>query len=191
MRDVPFSGIYFALYEFNKKSLLPSHVEKRETLAFGNRRERINLAESQMLNQKDEKFIFGSDYADTLLLTMANGATCGMVASLITHPFDVVKTQLQTVQRARSVNSYRVYTIHNTTDAMKLLKKEYGVRWVTIGLGPRMLKIVPGSAIMLASYEIVHAVMNDLALEETRRASMYNANRRKLASTSAPVTDLG
>jgi solute carrier family 25 protein 39/40 len=189
MRDVPFSGIYFALYEFNKKTLLPSHVEKRETLAFGNRRERINLAESQMLRQ--DKYLFGSEYADTLLLTILNGASCGMVASLITHPFDVIKTQLQTVQRAKSVNNYRIYTIHNSTDAMRLLKKEYGLRWMTIGLGPRMLKIVPGSAIMLASYELVHAIMNDMTLEETRRASMYNANRRKLASTSAPVTDLG
>lgn len=191
MRDVPFSGVYFALYEFNKRMVLPSHVAKRDTLAFGNRRERINLAESQMMHQNDQKFIFGSEYADTLILTLANGAVCGTVASILTHPFDVIKTQLQTVQRAKSVNNYRVYTIHNTSDAVKLLRSEYGWRWVTIGLAPRMLKVIPGSAIMLGSYEIVHAILNDLTLEETRRASMYNANRRKLASTSAPVTDLG
>ena len=189
MRDVPFSAIYFSLYEFNKRQLLPSHVEKRETLAHGNRRERINLAESQMSSER--KFVFGSEYADTLLLTMANGATCGMVASVLTHPFDVVKTQLQTVQRAKSVNNYRVYTIHSTWDAFSLLKKEYGWRWMRIGLAPRMLKVVPGSALMLASYEIVHAVLNDLTLEETRRASMYNANRRKLTSTPTPPTALG
>jgi solute carrier family 25 protein 39/40 len=190
LRDVPFSAIYFSLYEFNKKMILPSHVEKRETLASGNRRERINLAESQVLN-KSNNHLFGSEYADTLLLTMANGASCGMIASVVTHPFDVVKTQLQTIQRAKSVNNYRVYTIPGTFDAFSLLRKDYGWRWVTIGLAPRMLKVVPGSAIMLASYEIVHAVLNDLTLEETRRASMYNANRRKLASTPAPATDLG
>ena len=190
MRDVPFSAIYFSLYEFNKKLILPTHVAKRETLASGSRRERINLAESQVLN-KPNQFVFGSEYADTLLLTMVNGASCGMVASVLTHPFDVVKTQLQTLQRAKSVNNYRVYTIPSTSDAMQLLKKEYGWRWMTIGLSPRMLKVVPGSAIMLATYEMVHAVLNDLTLEETRRASMYNANRRKLASTPSPATDLG
>ena len=191
LRDVPFSAIYFSLYELNKKLILPLHAAKRETLASGNRRERINLAESQVLSPSVEKFLFGSEYADTLLLTMANGASCGLVASVLTHPFDVVKTQLQTIQRAKSVNSYRVYTIPNTLDAFRLLKKDYGWRFATIGLIPRLLKVVPGSALMLASYEIVHAVMNDLTLEETRRASMFNANRRKLASTPTPATDLG
>jgi solute carrier family 25 protein 39/40 len=191
MRDVPFSAIYFSLYELNKKFLLPEHVEKRDTLASGNRRERINLAESQVLHAKEHKYIFGSSYVDTVVLTMLNGAACGMTASLLTHPFDVVKTQLQTVQRARSVNSYRVYTIPSTFDAFKLLRSEYGWRWMTIGMVPRLLKVIPGSAIMLGTYELVHSIMNDIQLEETRRASMYNANRRKLASTSAPVTDLG
>jgi solute carrier family 25 protein 39/40 len=190
MRDVPFSALYFSLYEFNKKMILPSHVEKRETLAAGNRRERINLAESQVLNPA-RSHLLGSEYAETLLLTMLNGAGCGILATIVTHPFDVVKTQLQTIQRAKSVNSYRVYTIPSTFDAFSLLKKEYGWRWMTIGLAPRLLKVVPGSAIMLGTYELVHSVLNDITLEETRRASMYNANRRKLASTSSPVTPLG
>jgi solute carrier family 25 protein 39/40 len=192
MRDVPFSAIYFSLYEFNKRMLLPDHVEKRDTLASGNRKERINLAESQVLNHaSSNNHIFGSEYAETVLLTMVNGAGCGMIASVLTHPFDVVKTQLQTIQRAKSVNSYRVYTIPTTFDAFRLLKADYGWRWISIGLVPRMLKVVPGSAIMLGTYELVHSVLNDMTLEETRRASMYNANRRKLASTSSPVTDLG
>lgn len=190
LRDVPFSAIYFSLYEFNKKYMLPVHSGKRETLASGSRRERIDLAESQV-SSSPATFVFGSEYADTLLLTMANGAFCGLVASVCTHPFDVIKTQLQTVQRAKSVNNFRIYTIPNTLDAFKLLKKQYGWRFVTIGIAPRLMKVIPGSALMLASYEIVHAVMNDLTLEETRRASMFNANRRKLASTPAPATDLG
>ena len=192
MRDVPFSALYFSLYELNKKFLLPLHSAKRETLAAGNRRERIDLAESQVLSPIDSKaFLFGSEYSNTLLLTMLNGATCGMIASVATHPFDVVKTQLQTIQRAKSVNNYRVYTIPNTADAFRSLWKEYGWRFATIGLAPRLMKVVPGSAIMLASYEVVHAVMNDLTLEETRRASMFNANRRKLSSTPTPATTLG
>lgn len=190
LRDVPFSAMYFSMYEFNKQWMLPLHASKRDTLSMGSRKEQINLAESQVLSPSSN-FIFGSEYADTLLLTIANGALCGLVASIFTHPFDVVKTQLQATQRAKSVNNYRVYTIHNTFDAMKLLRKEYGLRWMSIGLTPRLLKVVPGSAVMLASYELVHAIMNDLALEETRRAAMFNANRRKLTTTSQPVTELG
>jgi solute carrier family 25 protein 39/40 len=189
LRDVPFSAIYFSLYEMNKRVLLPAHAEKRDTLDSGSRSERIHLAEAQITGKS--KFIFGTEYADTLLLTMFNGAGCGMVASLITHPFDVIKTQLQTVQRAKSVNNYRVYTIPTTWDAYELLKKQYGWRWIKIGLAPRMLKVVPGSAIMLATYEMVHAVLNDVTLEETRRATLFSANRRKLVSTPTPVTDLG
>lgn len=189
LRDVPFSAIYFSLYEMNKRSLLPTHAEKRDTLASGTRSERIHLAEAQITENK--KYVFGTEYADTLLLTMVNGASCGMIASVLTHPFDVIKTQLQTVQRAKSVNSYRVYTIPTTLDAYHLLQKQYGWRWIKIGLAPRMLKVVPGSAIMLATYEMVHAVLNDLTLEETRRATLFNANRRKLVSTPSPVTDLG
>ena len=117
LRDVPFSMIYFGLYESLRKQRV--------------------LGELQ-----------GQQFLQALTL----GAACSAVATVCTHPFDVVKTQLQSYERVQG-GRVRIYAV---SEALKALKLEYGlVGLFRIGLAPRLMKVMPASGIMLATYEAV------------------------------------
>lgn len=81
-RDVPFSMVYWLGYENLKAGL--GCGRKAVQGGVGQGRVGVELAEDR-----------GS--ADFLLRSLVAGAVSGVVASLLTHPFDVVKTQRQVV----------------------------------------------------------------------------------------------
>jgi solute carrier family 25, member 39/40 len=122
LRDVPFSMIYFTLYEFNRK---------------------------RMDNELNQFSRFANSFA--------NGGCCAAVATFATHPLDLIKTQLQSYER-RAKGSKGIYT---TGKAAKALYAEYGIRGLfTIGLHPRLAKVIPASAIMIATFEVVSSLMD-------------------------------
>ena len=82
-RDVPFSMVYWLGYE-NLKAGLGCGRKVVEGGGAGGGGVAVELAEDR-----------GS--ADFLLRSLVAGAVSGVVASLLTHPFDVVKTQRQVV----------------------------------------------------------------------------------------------
>lgn len=71
------------------------------------------------------------------------------IAGVITHPFDVVKTKIQT--RYCCYNEYD----KNTFQAMKVLYEERGIKNLFIGFQPRMTKIVTGLVIYINVYEFL------------------------------------
>ena len=128
LRDVPFSMIYFTLYEMNKNFLLPEGERNSHWKTFG--------------------------------YSFVNGAACGAIATCATHPFDIVKTQLQSYERIKSVDNVKVAKVYTTMRATKAIASEYGLRGLfTIGLSPRLAKVMPASAIMIGTYELVSAWM--------------------------------
>eukprot|EP00736_Rhodelphis_marinus_P011132 Rmarinus@m.11558 len=107
LRDVPFSGIYWFLYE-----KLKSRV--------------------------------GGD-ADFLRHFLC-GASSGMISAALTTPADVVKTRLQI-----SVESRERVT---GTSVCRQIFREEGWVGFTRGMAPRVMRIAPACAIMMASYEM-------------------------------------
>ncbi|KAG2179560.1 hypothetical protein INT44_006407 [Umbelopsis vinacea] len=102
-RDVPFSALYWMSYE-KSRSILSA-----------------NAALHQGASPEDAWREFK--------LSFASGAISGMVAAILTTPFDVVKTRLQVSSRE-------------------------GVRGLFRGCIPRLAKIAPSCAIMISSYEV-------------------------------------
>jgi solute carrier family 25, member 39/40 len=89
----------------------------------------------------------------TFALHFLAGSSSGLVASLITHPFDVMKTHMQ-----RNIGpQVGLLTVG------RQLVREWG--WMSLyrGLGPRMAKLVPASAVMLSTFEFVR---NRMRIEE-------------------------
>jgi solute carrier family 25, member 39/40 len=115
LRDVPFSMIYFTLYENSKRYL-------------GR---------------------FGESY--TFPVALINGSACAAIACVATHPFDLVKTQIQ---------AYRGPLKFATTSAIYALKSEYGLSGLfKIGLIPRLFKVMPASGIMIATYDYTRSFL--------------------------------
>lgn len=76
------------------------------------------------------------------------GALAGALAAVLTHPFDIIKTQRQTALGSLD-SDVKVLSTWLTT------KKLYNSGWRHLfsGLFPRLLRIAPACAIMISSYE--------------------------------------
>ncbi|KAK9961346.1 hypothetical protein ABG768_009137 [Culter alburnus] len=89
----------------------------------------------------------------TFAITFTAGALSGSFASIITLPFDVVKTkrqvelgELQTMNLSSQVSS-------STYNVMKRIVAENGVSGLFAGFLPRLIKVAPACAIMISTYE--------------------------------------
>ncbi|KAI8377562.1 mitochondrial carrier domain-containing protein [Radiomyces spectabilis] len=114
LRDVPFSAVYWMGYEKIKHRL---------------------------------KAIDGYGEEDTLSnfqISFAAGASSGMIAAVLTTPFDVLKTQ-------RQVNSSKDMSF--TLITRRILADE-GWKGFLRGVVPRVMKVAPSCAIMISSYEV-------------------------------------
>lgn len=161
-RDVPFSAIYFAGYESMKRGLT------------GN-----GLGESSNSNQTAIFFTKSSNNEgngnglEEFMVAFISGATSGSIAALVTHPFDVVKTRLQshvtnpnTSTTSQGNNSKTLTSSLRSTrispwKTLTTLIKNEGVAGMFSGLSPRIAKIAPACGIMIASFEIVGRTLAD------------------------------
>ncbi|CAO1615329.1 unnamed protein product [Sympodiomycopsis kandeliae] len=118
-RDVPFSAIYFMGYE-SMKRIMTGGSGLGEGNSTGGGLQEFNIA-----------FI--------------SGATSGTVAAVVTHPFDLVKTQLQAQSQAQK----------QTIPILKTILKNEGIAGLFKGLSPRIAKVAPACGLMIGSYEAV------------------------------------
>jgi solute carrier family 25 protein 39/40 len=85
----------------------------------------------------------------------ASGAMSGILAAIVTSPFDVLKTRRQAMVMSGSTS--------RTAGSLSLVKEiiqTEGASTLFTGLGPRMVKIAPACGIMIACYEVrgdIHA----------------------------------
>jgi len=78
--------------------------------------------------------------------SLAAAAGSKMLASLATYPHEVVRTRMREASGAR-------YT--GMIQALKLIGKEEGVKGLYGGLGPHLMRVVPNTALMFMSFEIL------------------------------------
>ncbi|KAG0020091.1 hypothetical protein BGZ82_011694 [Podila clonocystis] len=115
-RDVPFSAIYWMGYENIKRRLV----------AWDSRHSKPSLNEFEV--------------------AFASGALSGMIAAVLTTPFDVAKTRRQ-VDLDQPVHTKMI-------DLMRAIVREEGYRGLWRGLTARVAKVAPSCAIMISTYEI-------------------------------------
>jgi len=130
LRDVPFSALYWPLYEAS----------------------RDNLRRYMRIRDKHNLYSL-SVQENSFMINFISGAVAGSVASTITLPFDVIKTIKQIEMGERDIMRVTPgQTRTNITIARELLS-EQGVKSLFSGLTPRLLKVAPACAIMISSYE--------------------------------------
>eukprot|EP00049_Salpingoeca_infusionum_P026332 m.25094 g.25094 ORF g.25094 m.25094 type:complete len:360 (+) comp8678_c0_seq3:218-1297(+) len=87
-------------------------------------------------------------------VALASGASCGSVAAVLTHPFDVIKTRQQSLLGERLGVSPSI-TTETSAAIVKDITTRFGVRGLFAGLTPRLAKVAPACAIMISTYEMV------------------------------------
>lgn len=120
-RDVPFSAVYWALYEESKR-YLTSLFDRRDTR--------------------------GASFLAPFLA----GAGSGSIASLISNPFDVVKTRRQALAFGPESTSTPKKT-YNTFSMMRVVVEEEGWSALMSGAAARVIRISLACSIMITAYE--------------------------------------
>lgn len=87
------------------------------------------------------------------------GAFSGGVASIITLPFDVIKTHQQ-IELGDQSNGARKSS--STMKMMLQLHKQHGPKALFAGLVPRLIKVAPACAIMISTFEYGKITFNRL-----------------------------
>ncbi|KAG9301486.1 hypothetical protein G9A89_008338 [Geosiphon pyriformis] len=77
-------------------------------------------------------------------ISFVSGATSGMIAAILTTPFDVAKTKRQVA--SNNVKPHRMFHI------MRTVVQEEGYSGLMRGVVPRIVKIAPACAIMIISF---------------------------------------
>jgi solute carrier family 25 citrate transporter 1 len=93
------------------------------------------------------------------LVNFANGSVAGIVTTLATQPFDVIKTRSQSAKGA------------STVEAVKTVLLDYGVRGFWKGTTMRLGRTVFSGGVLFTSYEAAVKVINPLYHGLTHKAN--------------------
>lgn len=129
-------ALQFLVYEQMKTRLL-----KRENA----RREQMGLSQTDKLSKAT--YFFSAALAKGL-------------ASVLSYPHEVARTRLR--EQARS----GVFKYTGMWQSIGLIAKEEGRQGLYSGMGVHLLKVVPNSAIMFLTYEIVNAWLDQFTIVE-------------------------
>eukprot|EP00922_Rhytidocystis_sp_ex-Travisia-forbesii_P042890 GHVS01064119.1.p1 GENE.GHVS01064119.1~~GHVS01064119.1.p1 ORF type:complete len:292 (-),score=52.04 GHVS01064119.1:106-981(-) len=127
MRDVPFSAIYWELNEKMK----------------------------ELVRRYDKDYERRPHLVSNFLYPFVTGGASAGVACVVTHPCDIIKTNLQATNRFRVVRGdHRLSPPLRSLAVIGELWQVGGLRSFGVGLGPRLAKIIPSCAVLLATYEL-------------------------------------
>lgn len=146
IRDVPFSALYWPMVGAASRFW--------ENLFF-----RLSTKEASQTDSARGGGR-GAFFWEKAFLPFLAGASSSAVACVVTHPMDVLKTKVQAAlfngsnNGGGSPDGARVRGIgREAVFACNEVYRQQGLRGFVVGLAPRLCKIVPSCAVLLASYE--------------------------------------
>ncbi|KAF7239195.1 Solute carrier family 25 member 40 [Varanus komodoensis] len=107
----------------------------------------------------------------TFMVSFAAGAISGMVAAILTLPFDVVKTKRQIELGDMETLGVSTSRSSSTWLLMQRIRAESGIRGLFAGFLPRVIKVAPACAIMISTYEFGKTFFQKMN-EEQRLSSL-------------------
>lgn len=103
-----------------------------------------------------QNLIFDSLFFESFI----SGFSAGAIATVITHPMDVIKTRRQ-IALGEKVLGVPNSTAMNTMGVLREILTNNGLKGLFSGLLPRLAKIGPACAIMISSYEFGKRFFHD------------------------------
>ncbi|XP_029428754.1 solute carrier family 25 member 39 isoform X2 [Rhinatrema bivittatum] len=105
----------------------------------------------------------------TFSISFISGAISGMIAAVLTLPFDVVKTQRQIeLGETETMRGRSRKRRSSTWRLMRRIKAESGTRGLFAGFLPRVIKVAPACAIMISTYEFGKSFFQSMNREKKK-----------------------
>jgi len=153
LRDVPFSGFYFCGYEVAKRYYSEIFEESGKLSSLNSQTNSSSFSASS------------SSSSNLVKVNFLSGATSAIFATILTQPFDVLKTRTQI--RLGEAN----FVVNGSADSVfqsaARVVQVHGISGLYAGVVPRLMKVIPACAIMITSYEYFKEVF---ATRNARRA---------------------
>ncbi|XP_059364367.1 probable mitochondrial glutathione transporter SLC25A40 [Carassius carassius] len=111
----------------------------------------------------------------TVAITFTAGALSGSFASVITLPFDVVKTKRQVELGEHIICVVSTHVSSSTYHVMKRIVAENGVSGLFAGFLPRLIKVAPACAIMISTYEFGKAFFHRYNQKKQRGTQLQSS----------------
>lgn len=167
-RDVPFSAVYWSCYEAIKTRLFTHWKAQSRLAASHHYADYTDCTHLHRSNHHDDHHTLPvqsiddarahvlSTYRERVIYSaFISGATSGIIAATVTHPFDLIKTRRQIeMYSSRNAAGASALQSSSTWSLMKTVVAEEGWRGLTAGLVPRLIKITPACSVMISAYEV-------------------------------------
>lgn len=115
------------------------------------------------------KSFLSSSLYQSFVFPFFSGALASAVACVVTHPFDVIKTNIQAGSHQIDPDLRRMGYLQllsrGVVDISRSIYNQQGLKGFSVGLTPRLLKIVPSCAVLLASYEVTKYLCGESLLD--------------------------
>ncbi|KAK2910241.1 mitochondrial glutathione transporter SLC25A40 [Channa argus] len=111
----------------------------------------------------------------TFTITFVSGAVSGSIASIVTLPFDVVKTRRQVELGELQARNLSRQVSSSTFNVMRRIVAQDGIVGLFAGFFPRLIKVAPACAIMISTYEFGKAFFRKRN-QETILRPVQNSN---------------
>ncbi|XP_058504424.1 probable mitochondrial glutathione transporter SLC25A40 [Solea solea] len=103
----------------------------------------------------------------TFTIAFISGAVSGSIASIVTLPFDVVKTRRQVELGELQAKNLSCKVSSSTFSLMRRIVTQEGFSRLLAGFFPRLIKVAPACAIMISTYEFGKAFFRKHNQEKT------------------------
>ncbi|CAN0227832.1 unnamed protein product, partial [Phaeothamnion confervicola] len=138
-RDVPFSMTYWFGYDLITRRLAAAAAAATASAGLGGRAAAVDGGANSISGE------------GAIMRAFVGGAGAGSLATVLTHPFDVLKTRQQVV--LEEAGGAMAAAGRSSLQQLAGLYRTEGVRGLYMGLGPRLLRVGPACAIMISCYE--------------------------------------
>lgn len=98
-------------------------------------------------------------------MTFISGALSGTIASLVTSPFDVLKTRRQVFTPSKTCSPAALAHPASTMPLLQHIVKTEGWKALFAGVVPRTAKVAPACGMMIAAYEGVGHLLGGKAAD--------------------------
>ena len=153
LRDVPFSCVYWSIYESLRRRAKAAHPQQQLTTS----------------------------------ASFAAGAVAGSIAALVTTPLDVIKTRQQLLGGGGGNGGAPLSVLG--------VARSEGVAALFAGVVPRLARVAPANAIMIASYELgkrhLHALFDKGAGYSPAAVAAANSTAASSSNAFAAVVTSG